>query len=469
MPWFGMFDRPRPIAYNLHATMRLSLLTSLRPSRRLVLVAFAVLGAGPVSAQRLVELYDAARGYDAAFQSSQAAYDAAVSRGEQARAGLLPQAGLSAGVSRAYNELSLPRADSGVTTQQWGVNAVQPLYRPVNALTFSQGQRQIEIARAALDATAQDLIVRTSAAYFDVLAAQDTLGVVQAQKQAVSEQRAFAQRNFELGNATITDSREAQARYDLVVAQEIGAGNDLRTKRSALDQLVGRYGTTPRPLDPKARLPHLLPDMPQPWVDDAQAYQPAIRQAQIALDVARLEIQKAEAGHRPTVDLTAGYNAARYPHGTTVIPAVSYRAQQASVGVQLNLPLFAGFAIENRVRETLSLEDKAMADLEAARRNVAQSTRALFFGTLSAEGQVQALEAAEASSQSALEANQLGYQVGVRINIDVLNAQSQLYQTKRDLAQARYNLLLNQIRLRQAAGTLLPQDLYTVDALLAAP
>ncbi|MFE8644341.1 TolC family outer membrane protein [Sphingomonas sp. NCPPB 2930] len=447
--------------------MRTLRLMSLRPFRHIPLVASALLAAGQAPAQTLVELYDAARGYDAAFQSAQANYDAAVSRGEQARAGLLPSAGLSAGISRAYNDLSLPRADSGVTTQQLGINASQPLYRPVNALTFTQGQRQIEIARAALDTAAQDLIVRTSTAYFDVLAAQDTLGVVQAQKQAVSEQRASAQRNFELGNATITDAREAQARYDLVVAQEIGADNDLRTKRAALDQLVGRYGTVPHALDPTARLPRLMPDTPDRWVDEAQAYQPSIRQAQIALEVARLEVRKAEAGHLPTVDVTAGYNVARYPNGTTVIPSVSYRAQQASVGVQLNVPLFAGFSIQNRVRETLSLEEKAVADLDATRRNVAQATRALFFSTLSAAGQVQALEAAEASSQSALEANQLGYQVGVRINIDVLNAQSQLYQTKRDLAQARYNLLLGQIRLRQAAGTLVPQDIHMVDALLA--
>ena len=135
--------------------------------------------------------------------------------------------------------------------------------------------------------------------------------------------------------------------------------------------------------------------------------------------------------------------------------------------MQFNLPLFAGYAIQNRVKETLALEEKARTDLEAARRGVAQATRSAYFGVISGLGQVKALEAAEASSQSALEANQLGYQVGVRINIDVLNAQSQLFQTKRDLAQARYNVLLGQLRLKQASGQLKPEDLQAVNALLA--
>jgi outer membrane protein len=136
------------------------------------------------------------------------------------------------------------------------------------------------------------------------------------------------------------------------------------------------------------------------------------------------------------------------------------------VGVAFNLPLFAGFATQNRIRETLALEDKARTDLEGTRRQVAQAVRTAFFGVQSGYGQVRALEAAEASSQSALDANRLGYQVGVRINIDVLNAQSQLYQTKRDLAQARYNVLLGQLRLRQANGTLQAEDLVRLNALL---
>ena len=167
------------------------------------------------------------------------------------------------------------------------------------------------------------------------------------------------------------------------------------------------------------------------------------------------------------MDLQAGYNITRNPNGTLTAPGVNSRTNVASIGVALNLPLFAGFAVQNRVKETLALETKAEADLETARRNVAQATRSAFFGVQSGQGQVQALEAAEASSQTALDANKLGYQVGVRINIDVLNAQSQLYQTKRDLAQARYNVLLGTLKLRQAAGTLSLEDVQRINSLLA--
>ena len=166
------------------------------------------------------------------------------------------------------------------------------------------------------------------------------------------------------------------------------------------------------------------------------------------------------------MDLTASYGIQRNLNGsaTTVVDS---RSNVGQVGVTFNLPLFAGFSTQNRIRETLSLEERARADLEAARRNVAQATRTAYFGVISGQGQVRALEAAEASSQLALDANRLGYQVGVRINIDVLNAQSQLFQTKRDLAQARYNVLLGQLRLRQANGTLVPEDLTRLNALVA--
>ena len=197
--------------------------------------------AGPAHAQNLQQVYDLARAYDSSFQSVQAQYDAAVSRAEQARAGLLPSAGLTAGVSRANNENTNPAVTRNVTTQNMGISASQPLYRPANRITFEQGQRGIAIAQSQLDAAAQDLTVRVSQAYFDTLAAQDTLTVVRAQKSAVAEQLASAKRNFEVGTSTITDAREAQARYDLVTAQEIAAENDLQVKKLTLDQLVGRF------------------------------------------------------------------------------------------------------------------------------------------------------------------------------------------------------------------------------------
>ncbi len=442
-------------------------MTPFRPlSLSILSLALGAALCAPAQAQNLLQLVESARSYDTAWQSARAQLDAAARRADQARAGLLPSAALTGGLTRSNVELSKPKIENTGTAQTVGVSASQPLYRPANRITLEQGQRGVDVAQAQLDAATQDLLVRVSQAYFDVLAAQDTLTFVQAQKAAVSEQLASAKRNFEVGTTTVTDSREAQARYDLVIAQEIAAENDLRVKRLALDQLVGIAGTKPQPLALPVQLPGVVPDNLATWVDTARDQQPGVRQAAIALDIARLETKKAETGHLPTVDLQAGYNVTRNLHGTITSPGVTARSNAASVGVALNLPLFAGFAVQNRVKETLALETKAEADLETTRRNVAQATRAAFYGVQSGQGQVQALEAAEASSQSALDANKLGYQVGVRINIDVLNAQSQLYQTKRDLAQARYNVLLGGLKLRQAAGTLSQQDIEAVNALL---
>ncbi|MBI3100073.1 MAG: TolC family outer membrane protein [Burkholderiales bacterium] len=419
--------------------------------------------AAPAQAQSLTELVESARAYDSAWQSAQAQLEAALRRADQAHAGLLPSAGLSAGVSRSNTDITRPPVDRNSGTQNLALSASQPLYRPANRIAYEQGQRGVDVAQAQLDAAQQDLLIRVSQAYFDVLAAQDTLTFVQAQKSAVSEQLAAAKRNFEVGTATITDTREAQARFDLVTAQEIAAENDLRVKKLALDQLVGIQGTRPQPLAQPVQLSPVQPDSVEHWVQTAQDQQPGVRQAALALDVARLETQRAQTGHLPTVDLQASYSVTHSPNGTVTLPNVNTRTNVATVGVALNLPLFAGYAVQNRVKETLALEQKAEADLETARRNVAQATRSAFFGVQSGMGQVKALEAAEQSSQSALDANKLGYQVGVRINIDVLNAQSQLFQTKRDLAAARYNVLLGQLKLRQAVGTLTLDDVRALN------
>ena len=433
---------------------------------RLPLLCAALALAGSAQAQSLLELYEAARGYDATYLAARAQFDASQAQADQARAGLLPQVGLGAAANASRRDSELNSLDGNSNSQSVTLSASQPLYRPANRLTNEQAGLSRDIAQARLTQAEQDLVVRTTQAYFDVLAADDTLTFVRAQKTAVAEQLAAAKRNFEVGTATVTDSREAQARYDLVIAQEIAAENDLRVKKLALDQLVGRAGTAPKPLAAPVALPALQPQDPQAWLNRAQEGHPAVLQAQRAFDIAQLETQKAEAGHKPTLDLVGSYGVSHAPSGISGING-NIRNRTSSVGLQFNLPLFAGFAVQNRVKETLSLEDKARNDLEGARRTVDQAIRSAYFGVVSGQSQVKALEAAEASSQSALDANRLGYQVGVRINIDVLNAQSQLFQTKRDLAQARYNVLLGNLRLRQASGVLQADDLRPIDALLA--
>ncbi|TSE30893.1 Outer membrane protein TolC [Tepidimonas thermarum] len=436
---------------------------------RLWHVAAAVLaGTGSLAhAQSLQALLEAAQAYDATYLAAKAQYEANRAKAEQARARVLPTVGLSAEAFVNRRDSSMAALDDTFNNQTAKLAASHPLYRPGNRLEVEQAERSLQAAEAQLQAAEQDLIVRLSQAYFDVLGAEDTLTFVRAQKAAVSEQLAAAQRNFEVGTATITDTREAQARFDLVVAQEIAAENDLRVKKLALDQLVGKSGTQPWRLPTPVSLPALAPADVSAWVQRAVAEHPSVRAAQAALDIARLEVRKAEAAKGPTLDAVAQYQFARAPSSVATVPGY-VRNHTASIGVQFNLPLYTGGALDNRVKETVALEDKARNDVEGALRAVSQATRAAFFGVQSGLGQVRALEAAEASSQSALEANQLGYQVGVRINIDVLNAQSQLYQTKAQLAKARYDVLVGNLRLRQAAGVLKPEDVQAINALLQA-
>jgi len=429
-----------------------------------LVTALSVLAALPAQAQSLVDLYEAARAYDASFQSARSQYEATVARADQSRAGTLPTVNLGMAMSRTNLDANIRVPNTAFGAQSATVSASHPLYRPANWLTYEQGQKSVTVAQAQLQAAEQDLVVRVSQAYFDVLAAQDALTFVGAQKTAVSEQLASAKRNFEVGTSTITDTREAQARFDLVTAQQIAAENDLLVKKLALDQLVGRTGTDPKALLPPVTLPTLLPPDVNTWVNQAIEDHPALRQAALALEVAQLETRKAQAGNKPTLDVNGSY-AMSHNDGSASARTDS-RTNTATVALAFNLPLFAGYAIQNRIKETLALEDKARTDLEAARRTVSQNTRAAFFGVLSGQGQVKALEAAEASSQSALDANKLGYQVGVRINIDVLNAQSQLFQTKRDLAKARYDVLVGGLRLRLANGSLKPEDVQAINSLL---
>ena len=420
----------------------------------------------PAQAQSLIELYQSARSFDASYQSSKSQYDATLAKADQAKSAILPVANLALGVSRSNQDIT-PDVGSNRSygTETATLSASQPLYRPANWASYQQGIKQVDLAQSQMISADQDLIVRVGQGYFDVLAAQDNLAFVKAQKTAVAEQLASAKRNFEVGTSTITDTREAQARYDLVIAQEIAAENDLRVKKIALDQLVGKDNTQPLALALPLKLPALQPADVNVWVQQSEAAHPAIGQSQIALDVALLETQKAKAGHKPTLDLNVNYNAINNMEGSSTA-GIGTHVNAGTIGLSFNLPLFAGFATQNRIRETIALEEKARNDLEGAKRAVAQGTRTAFFGVLSGLGQVLALEAAEASSQSALDANKLGYQVGVRINIDVLNSQSQLFDTKAKLAKARYDVLLGGLKLRQANGTLKVDDLQSVNSLL---
>lgn len=427
-------------------------------------------------AESLVDLYQAAKGYDAAYLSAKAQADSVQYQVEQAYALLRPSLGLKASVNRSHFDSSLdlnglpPSAaaltpsSSSATSKTAGLAAKMPLLNKSDAAKVDQAEQSLEAAKADLTIAENDLAARLTQAYFDVLAAQDVLTTTQANKKALAEQLASAKRNFEVGNATITDTREAQARFDLASAQEIAATNDLQVKRIALDQLVGRKDVAPSPLLTPANLDALAPGQMDDWVAQTSA-SPVVRKAEVGLKVAKLEIDKAKAGNWPTLDAVA--NLSRSKIDSSTFQATTSSGTNASIGVELNMPLYAGGAIQNRVKEVLVLSDKAERDVDNAKRSVALATRQAFSGVQSGLAQVKAYEAAEASAKLALEATQLGYRVGVRINKDVLDAQTALSSTQKDLFKARYDVIVGSIKLKQAAGTLKPDDLVELNKLVA--
>jgi outer membrane protein len=423
------------------------------------------------AAQDLVQVYRDARGYDAVYGAARHALDAGREKLPQGRALVLPSLNLSANATRS--RLDSDSKDPAVSpsfvretrSRGYTLTFTQPIFRAQNFIQYDQAEYQVKQAEATFGQAGQDLIVRVAQAYFDVLAAQDTLGLVRAQKAATSEQLAQAKRNFEVGTATITDTHEAQARFDLIVAQEIAAQNDLANKRSALQQVTGKEYAQLTPLRVDVRLAPPNPESMQTWVDLAEKQSYVVLVQDAVTEIAALEAKRNRAGHYPTLDLVA-------THGQTSqtgseVASVGSDRTNSTIGLQLALPLFQGGAISSREREAAFNYEKAKQDLENARRSSALTSRQSYLAVINGIAQVRALEQALVSSQSALDSNKLGYEVGVRINIDVLNAQQQLFQTRRDLALARYNTITSHLRLKAAAGSLKEEDLEEVNRALA--
>ncbi|MFZ6676264.1 TolC family outer membrane protein [Undibacterium sp. Tian12W] len=427
--------------------------------------AFLTLNA---NATDLLQIYKDALANDAQYASARASLTAAQEKPVQGRAGLLPGIALKGSDGKARTEaendiVSGSRSFTGVTNT-WTLGLSQPLFNWGNWQVYEQSKLSLLISQAQFEQAKQDLVIRVAQAYFDVLAAQDTLETLRAQKSAISEQLASAKRNFEVGTSTITDTHEAQARYDLVTAQEYAGQSDLQVKRAALQQIIAKEAGELAQLRTGVKLNEPQPAVIDQWVTSAEQQNFNVVASQVAIEVAKREVERNRAGHYPTVDLVA--STGRTSNAGATNPNLTGVNKTTQIGVQWNIPIFAGFSVDSRVKEAVALQEKARNDFETTRRSAAQGARQAFVGVTSGLAQVKAYEAAEISSQSALESNKLGYQVGVRINIDVLNAQQQLYTTRQTLAKARYDTILNGLRLKSAAGTLKEDDLAEVNALL---
>jgi len=433
--------------------------------RPLAIAGVAALGvasfAAPASGEDLLQIYREALRADPAIASAQASWVATQEKAPQARAGLLPNiaGGLTGNV---YTFDQTIRGDStlDVSRNFHSYNAIvsasQPLFRYQNVVLYDQSKRQVTQADFVLSSAQQDLIVRVAVAYFDILLAQFNIELTESQKKAVSEQLAQAKRNFEVGVATITDTNEAQAKYDAIVAQEITTRNDYDNRVTALRAIIGRY-----PKDLKKLGPGFVPALPEPnvadyWVERALKENLNVRIAEINFDIARLEVDRARAGHYPTVDLVGSYTA--QGASAAVSSSIASDSRTGIIGLQLNVPIYQGGFTESRIREAIALQEKSRQDLESARRTALFTAQTGFAGVTSAAASVRAFEQAVVSAESALASNIVGQEVGVRTFLDVLNVQQNVYSTRRDLADAYFRYLVGVLRLKASVGALSDQD-----------
>jgi len=432
------------------------------------LFATSILSAAfTASAADLVAIYRDAISQDPVFSAARFAYEAAKEGAPIARAATLPSIGFAGSATRVSSDVDFASTSTSrdYTGKGYTLSLSQPLFRMQTWLAVDQANLAVKQAEAVLADAQQSIITRTAQAYFDVLLAQDNVDLSEAQKRAFEQQLAQAKRNFEVGTSTIVDTYEAQAKYDLAVSKEIADKADLAIKRNALQQLIGKLPPSLSTLKDGVALPLPTPADAEVWVKAAEEASPIIAQSRAAFEIARKEVARSKAGHYPTLDLIGsyGYNNTPTNLGTLNSASVSRTSQ---LGLSLNIPLFSGFGTQARVRQSLSAKDQSEQLLENSKRSVAQSVRTSFLNVTSGVAQVKALEASLISSKASLDSTLLGRDVGVRTNVDVLNSQQQLFQTRRDLQAARYNTILAQLRLKSAAGRLAEDDLAEINRLL---
>jgi len=439
--------------------------------RILTLVSLAFLLALSPTSQGadLLQVYRSAQASDAQYAAARASWAATQERLPQGRAGLLPSVSISA--STQYNDRDIrfrnptvPDNNSNFNSNSASVSLSQPIYRPQNFQAFEQAKTQVAQADATLAQASQDLILRVAQAYLDVLLAQDTVAFAQAQLDAIGQQLEQAKRNFEVGTATIVDTKEAQSRYDLTRAFEIQAKNDVELRKRQLELVIGRPAPGLSPLGKGFKPEPPNPNNLEKWVGQAAEGNLQVKISERSLTFATQEVERNRAGHLPTVDAFASYTDSGSGAGNQT--SLGSDTKNAIVGLQLAIPIYQGGVVSSRVREAIANQEKARQDLENARRTAELTARQTFLSVTSGLAQIQALEAALVSSESSLASTVLGQEVGVRTQVDVLNATQQLSQTRRDLAQARYTYILALLRLRASAGALTDADIVAVNSWL---
>ncbi len=428
--------------------------------------------ASPVHADEkiysLLDIYQQALAHDPQLASALNANRAAQELIEQGKALYRPTVNLTAGASASQTDIRFVNAANNPFRVQgrnnfegynYGVDARQPIFRKQNLVQMDQAATQVSQADKQLHLTQQQLILRVTQAYFDVLMAQDRIDLIVAQKTAILSQLEQAKANFQVGTATITDVNESQARYDLIDAQEIAARNELQITRRALQAITGELPQKLATVRADIKTTQLEQSMDK-WLEVAIINNLNIQIQQDAARLAEQEIERQRAAHLPTLDAVASYTDT-YANGNP--NGIGSELQSAVIGVQFQMPLYQGGGISSRVRQAALNYDRARDDVEIARRNTELETQRAYLNLSTSIAQVKAFEQALISTQSQVDSTKLGYEVGVRTSVDVLNAEQQYFTAKRDLLQARYNYLVNIIRLKASAGVIAEVDLADIN------
>lgn len=433
-----------------------------------------------LATQNLKDIYNLALQHDPTWAAAGYANTGVQEKIAQGKALLRPTININSNLSHSdtsivYSGQSVFRNNNQsdrFDTLSYGINVNQPVYRKQNRVQYQAAFLQVDAADLQLQQDRQDLIMKAAQAYFEVLLAQDKLELNQAQKAAIESQLAQAKANFQHGVSTITDVDEAQAKFDVVQSQEIAANIEIENKKQAVELLTGQYPAAL--LGIQANIPLSMPmlenqaaDQANPslnaWLQQAQQNNIAIQLKKMDYAIAAKVIELNQAGHLPTLDAVANYTVTNANGG---INGYGSDLNNATVGLQLQIPLYQGGAVSSKVREAVANQQKAQAEIEAANRKAELDTKQAYLDIASSLAQAQANAQSLHSAQSQLASTSKSFKLGIRTNVDVLNAQQQVFNAKRDLLQTHYNYLLGLLKLKYASGLLHDQDLEAINQLL---
>lgn len=415
----------------------------------------------------LLSLYYQAKANNPSYLSAQYTFEAAKQKIPQARAGLLPSLYLNGNAGKTSEESSFspyPSLDRDVNAWSWSIQLSQPLIRMQNIYAYQESLLVVVQAQAQLRQSEQELILNVARAYFDVVTMKEEIAAAQAQVDAMEEQLELATHGHQAGKLALTDIYEAKSRKDLAQSQWIAARNALANKQTDLEKLVGQVSYPLSELKPGAIVPKILPADRQAWADQAKENNPIVLKLVAASSAAQAEVKRIRAEHLPTVDMSAAYGR-NYMSGNLTMPNdYSTLAKTRQIGIQVNVPIFVGGAISARAKEAVLNELKAQQDLDGARRQASAEVNYAYLGIENGAAAILALESAVESSRRMVQGSQVGFKLGIRTNLDVLNAQQQIYEAIRDLAKTRYEVLYQGLKLKAAAGVLKESDLVEISS-----